>query len=404
MMQSNWMRGLALVVVAGAIVTDGLARAQDAPEKAIGNAKAIDKAKQLLQAAAAQDKAKAAIAIANELVFDVPPSDYWLGVQVAGLPEVAKKQLAIEDGLAVEDVTDGSPAAKAQITKYDILVQAGDLPLKNTRDLVKAVDASQGKELTLMIVRDGKKQAVKVIADRRPQSERAELNVEAVKRKIASQNPEVAAQIKQLEEALAKLKNTVGKEGVGLLFLKPGVVTPRIDLRLPEAKAPGVVVTRGYGEFPKDMTVDIKKQGGEPAKIHVKRGDQEWEVAEDKLSDLPADIQHFVKQMLGKPTANSYTMRLAAPAKVGSVEIAPAPPKPPVAPKAAAAAKAPAEATATQTYEVIRQKTADHVDEKLTALMKHLEGRGGMLEKLDKLDKKVEELRHEVDEVRGKLK
>jgi len=27
-----------------------------------------------------------------------------------------------------------------------------------------------------------------------------------------------------------------------------------------------------------------------------------------------------------------------------------------------------------------------------------------MLEKLDRLDKKVEELRHEVDEVRGKLK
>jgi len=399
MTRSKWIRGLALVAIAVAMA-GGVSRAQDdvAPEKA------VETAKQLLQAAAAQDKAKAVFEIANELVFDVPPSDYWLGVQVAAVPDVAKKQLAIEDGLAVEDVTDGSPAAKAEIKKYDILVHADDLPLKNTRDLVKAVDASQGKELTLTIVRDGKKQTVKVIADKRPQSERAEQNIEAVRRKMAAQNPEVAAQIKQLEETLAKLKTTVGKEGVGLLFPKPGVVAPRIDLRLPEAKGSGVVVTRGYGEFPKDMTVDIKKQGGEPAKIHVKRGDQEWEVAEDKLGELPADIQHFVKQMLGKPTANSYTMRLAAPAKVAVAEIAPSPPKPPVAPKAAAAAKASGDGTATQTYEIVTQKTADHVDAKLTALMRHLEGRGGMLEKLDKLDKKVEELRHEVDEVRGKLK
>jgi membrane-associated protease RseP (regulator of RpoE activity) len=402
MMQSTWKRGLALVAIAFAIAVGGVVCAQDdvAPEKAM----ALDSAKQLLQSAAAQDHAKAVLAFANELVLDAPTSDYWLGVQVAAVPDLAKKQLAIDDGLAVEDVTDGSPAAKAEIKKFDILVRAGDAPLKGISDLVKAVDVSQGKELTLTIVRDGKKQTVKVIADKRPESERAEVSVEAMKRKISAQNPEIAAQIKQLEETLAKLKTTVGKEGVGLLFPKPGVVAPRIDLRLPEAKAPGVLVTKGYGEFPKDMTVDIKKQGGEPAKIHVKRGDQEWEVAEDKLSDLPADIQHFVKQMLGKPTANSYTMRLVAPAKAGSFEIAPAPPKPPVAPKAAAAAKASADGAATQTYEIVTQKTADHVDAKLTALMKHLEGRGGMLEKLDRLDKKVEELRHEVDEVRGKLK
>ena len=72
--------------------------------------------------------------------------------------------------------------------------------------------------------------------------------------------------------------------------------------------------------------------------------------------------------------------------------------------KAAAAAKAPAEATATQTYEVIRQKTADHVDEKLTALMSTWKAAVACSRSSISSNKKVEELRHEVDEVRGKLK
>ena len=50
-------------------------------------------------------------------------SDYWLGVQVAALPELTKRQLALKHGLAVEDVTADSPAAKAEIKRYDILLQ-----------------------------------------------------------------------------------------------------------------------------------------------------------------------------------------------------------------------------------------------------------------------------------------
>src|SRR3954465_10408705 len=137
MMQSTWKRGLALVAIAFAIAVGGVVCAQGdvAPEKAM----ALDSAKQLLQSAAAQDHAKAVLAFANELALDAPTSDYWLGVQVAAVPDLAKKQLAIDDGLAVEDVTDGSPAAKAEIKKFDILVRAGDAPLKGISDLVKAV-------------------------------------------------------------------------------------------------------------------------------------------------------------------------------------------------------------------------------------------------------------------------
>src|SRR3954468_15877494 len=56
-------------------------------------------------------------------------SEYWLGVQIAALPEVAKQQLGIDQGLVVEDVAPDSPAAKAEIKKHDILTKAGDTPL-----------------------------------------------------------------------------------------------------------------------------------------------------------------------------------------------------------------------------------------------------------------------------------
>jgi hypothetical protein len=66
---------------------------------------------------------------------DAAHSEYWLGVQLAALPELARQQLGVDYGLAVEDITPDSPAAKAEIKPHDILVKAGDVPLKEAGDL-----------------------------------------------------------------------------------------------------------------------------------------------------------------------------------------------------------------------------------------------------------------------------
>src|SRR5262245_32166707 len=80
---------------------------------------------------------------------EAPANEYWLGLQVATLPEITKRQLVINHGLAVEDVSPDSPAAKAEIRRYDILLQAGDTTLKSVADLIKAVEAAQGKEIII---------------------------------------------------------------------------------------------------------------------------------------------------------------------------------------------------------------------------------------------------------------
>jgi PDZ domain-containing protein len=411
---------VALLVVAGSTGMSRVGMGQDDDLAARGT---IENALQLVQTAA-DGKSSVVFALADELANSVPQGEYWLGVQVAALPEVVKKQLVLEDGLAVEEVTPDSPAAKAEIKKYDILVKAGDAPVKNIMDLVKAVDASQGKEMTIVIIRDGKHQTLKVVSEKRPKSE----GVEAVKRAVTAARPELAGEIKQLEEALEKLKGKVGKEGVGFWYTKPAVVAPRVDLRLSDAKiAEAITKSLKPAEFPKDLSVQINKQGDQPAKIHVKRGDkEEWEATDDKLKDLPDDIRPHVERLMGRlrgpgmAATTSRTLRFSPEGKIeGEVEIAPTPPKAPASPRAPMPPKPPTgprppvgpkeisppqppTTPANRAMTVRTHRVADgDADSKLDAIIKKLDERS---ETVEKLDKKVEELRKEIDQLRGKDK
>ena len=120
-------------------------------------------------------------------------------------------------------------------------------------------------------------------------------------------------------------------------------------MRLPDGKI-SEIITKSvkHGEFPKDLSVQINKEGGQPAKIHVKRGDKEWDVTEEKLAELPGDIKHHVEELLGKAMASYKAMRrhtgrqgrgrradhadaaeTARPPKAATVPQASTPPKPP---------------------------------------------------------------------------
>src|SRR3954471_11416111 len=251
MARSVWMKGLAVgVFTAGAVAASSSALAQeDVKPLDLRFTHRGDVLYLIADAEKPGEEAKAAKEGQNE---------YWIGVQIAELPEVAKQQLGLDQGLVIEDVMPDSPAAKAEIKKHDILIKAGDTPLKEPSDLVKSVEASKGKEMTIAIVRGGKDRTVKVVAAKRPEKERV------VEHRTARQP--IDAEIKRLEEALDSLKSKAGKEGFGLWLAQPGVVAPRFHYQIsPFPKGPA-------GDFPKDLTVRIVKEGDQPTKIHVKRG------------------------------------------------------------------------------------------------------------------------------------
>jgi hypothetical protein len=317
---------------------------------------------------------------------DATAAEYFLGVQVAVVPELAKRQLAIEHGLAVEDVAPESPAAKAEIKKYDILIQAGDTPLKNVGDLIKSVEAAKGKQIVITLKRDGQSRKVEATAEQRAKDYP---HATAARWKLDPQSSKFSAEIKELEEAMEKLKAKAGREGFGMWFAKPAIVAPRIDVRTKEETTKTLKV-----DFPKDLSVQINKQGNEPTKIHVKRGDQEWDVTEDKLGDLPEDIRTHVLMMLGKmkgPTVIASGDRkiwLTPEGKIeGEFKI---PPMPPMPPRPAAAPVAPVPpvppakpAAAARAYAITGKSDKEMTDAKLDAIMKTLE----------KLEKEVEHLR-----------
>jgi hypothetical protein len=63
----------------------------------------------------------------------------------------------------------------------------------------------------------------------------------------------------------------------------------------------------GRLELPENMTIKIERHGKEPAKIAVNRGDEKWEITEDQLENLPADLRPLVERSLG---SGPWTMPL----------------------------------------------------------------------------------------------
>jgi len=275
---------------------------------------------------------------------------------------------------------DDSPAAKAGFKKNDILVKAGDAPVKAPADLIKAVDASHGKQMIITIVRGGKDRKIEVTPAKRSEETSRR---EAARVELRAPNVEFREEIKRVEEALENLKNKAGKDGMSFWFARPGVVAPGITTQYYKI-AP---------EFPKDLSVKIIKEGQEPTKIHVQRGDKEWNLTEDKqgvnLKELPEEIRAHVQRLLvgipGKATMGSRVVRVTPEGKVeGELNITPAPPRPPVPPKPAIAPVAPAPGQArTFTYRTERNESSSD-------------------SKLDALISEVKQLRKEIDELRSK--
>jgi len=334
---------------------------------------------------AAEDEAKNPRSLAERVVLladTALPSEYWLGISLGELPEVSKQQLGVESGLVVADVMEGSPAAKAEIKKHDILIKAGEAPLKEPADLIKVVDASKGKEIRIVIVRGGKDRTITVAPVKRSEEQ---ARVEGKQVEVRGPSLEFRSEIKQLEQALQSLKDKAGDGSLGLWFAKPAIVGPKGDV----FKATELFLKDFKGDFPKDLSVRITKEGDQPTKIRVNRGDrgdQEW--GGEKLSEFPDDVRQHVQKLLermlapGSSAAATRTLRLMPGGKVeGEVTIAQqqfAYPKPPTA-----SAKPTAPTPPQVAWLHATRVESGGVEAKLDAIMK----------KLDQLSKEVDELR-----------
>ena len=196
---------------------------------------------------------------------------FWLGLKCAPVSPALRSQLNLsaKQGLLVEEVVVESPAAKTGIKRYDVLLEAGDRKISNLEGLVQQVQAAKKSEMTITLIRGGKQMTVQV---------------------TPAERPEVDIVLDRDIDTVRKyFENFKSRRG------------PR-DLRLRIARPPLLVeLDRSRRiDFSKDLKISVHKQGGKPAKIVVEKDGQKWEVTEDNMDKLPADVRRHVKALLSR--------------------------------------------------------------------------------------------------------
>ena len=95
----------------------------------------------------------------------------YMGVGVRDVDQDLERslQLPVDHGAVVQDITRGSPADRAGLRPYDVIVSLDDRPIANDDQLIREIAGrSPGSPARLQLVRDGLQQSVTVKLTERP--------------------------------------------------------------------------------------------------------------------------------------------------------------------------------------------------------------------------------------------
>ena len=199
---------------------------------------------------------------------------YWLGVGLGEVSEALQAHLDLDGGVLVQHVVPDSPAAKAGVKTHDILLKFGKQNLGKLHDLLKAVQQNEDQKNTLVVLRKGRKQTLKITPGERPDE------------KVTLALPHGRSLRVVIDKWLDNNEDGGTRGPFRFGFVGPGIFTGEQQVELP-----GILG---------DLRISINKQGDSPSKIVVKHGDKEWGVTEDKLDELPEDIRAHVQRMMGR--------------------------------------------------------------------------------------------------------
>ncbi|QGJ72391.1 Hypothetical protein PBC10988_41120 [Planctomycetales bacterium 10988] len=180
---------------------------------------------------------------------------YYLGIEVEPIPaELTEKySLPADNGFLIQKVTKEGPAHKAGVQRFDILQKVDGNNLPDIGSLAKLIQSSEGKALTLTVLRWGESQEIKVV-------------------------PQVGI--------------TLEYSGYGPVPQFWEVFTPGAVRELPQDDTQ---------ELPEDVTISLSKTGKNPLQIEVTRGKESWKLSSDELEKLPEDLLPIVLEFLSNP-------------------------------------------------------------------------------------------------------
>ena len=138
-----------------------------------------------------------------------------LGIRGTDITEAMKKQfnLTTTKGVIVSQVEPDSPAEKAGIKKYDVIVEINGQPVENWKDLrFKVADFQPGNVINIKVMRDGKTLTLKATLD--------ELEPESPTQKEESVDKDVGLSLTALTPALARRYGLSTFEGLLITEVK----------------------------------------------------------------------------------------------------------------------------------------------------------------------------------------
>jgi S1-C subfamily serine protease len=103
--------------------------------------------------------------VLDNLKKDVKIPKPYIGIYMSNIDQswLTELNLADTNGVLVQSIVDGSPAAKAGMKAYDVILKYNSKLVKDTDELSKLISQSKvGSNVQLMVMRDGKKITLRV--------------------------------------------------------------------------------------------------------------------------------------------------------------------------------------------------------------------------------------------------
>lgn len=201
---------------------------------------------------------------------------YWLGIQLAPTPEILKKHVErLKDGGAmVAGVAPESPAEKAGLKAGDHVLKINDVTISSPMQVIKIVGDSDGKALTVRLLRGLEIESLTV------QPEEAPENL------ISAMQPQI--------QAVPGVRVQPAKPSQRLRFFAPGqIVPPQVRLQALEQ------------DMPQNMMIRVEKKGDGPTNLHIEREGKSWDVTEENIDELPEDLRPIAKRYLAQGAAGN---------------------------------------------------------------------------------------------------
>jgi serine protease Do len=177
-----------------------------------------------------------AVAVLPQLREHGRVSRGFIGVILRDVDPDLQRSLGLRNsnGALVQDVTPGSPGARAGIRTYDLVVAVDGRPVSGNDDLIQMIAASvPGTTATVQILRDGRPMNIPVKLAERPLRERsgAEPARNETSEGSARQGPALGLSVRELDqEFVQRYRVPRGTEGVIVSRVEP--MSPAFDAQV----------------------------------------------------------------------------------------------------------------------------------------------------------------------------